>query len=136
MSAAATVLALACGCSASRPVVPSSVPSVVDREIRAKADAACGVNLPIEQRSKVDSELIIKCLEWVERGEQPAERVHKVLVELVGNDTRELEAAGVVLTPVIGRFYSAGIALDAMMSLGQLSSVLRIHYERPNSVDT
>lgn len=129
-------LAFVCACTTLRPAATAtcSWPSVVG-EPRTKAEAACGWSLPIEQRSKIDGEFRIQCMEWALCGGPHAPRVKHMLIELVGDDRRELEAAGVELNHLFGSFYSTSVTVDVLMSIGQLSCVRRIHFDRPNYVN-
>lgn len=106
-----------------------------------RGDEGAGVSPELLRRSKVSPHLRAKAVDWQRRrkeeiqgglnqDESSAVPLIKVLIELKGPDTSELETAGIDFKHLFGLFFSADVALDRLDDLAELESILRIHHEQ------
>jgi subtilisin family serine protease len=112
---------------------PSQVPST-------SVDEAAALDPELLRRSKVSPHLWAMLMDWERRRQEDAESgatqleslaipLVKVLIELKGSDTGELEAAGIEFQHYFDLFYAAEVALDRLDELADLESILRVHHE-------
>jgi subtilisin family serine protease len=93
----------------------------------------------LARRAKVSPHLRVAAVHWEERRQERAGRagalekppVVRVLIELKGPDTSELERTGLALTRLYDHVFSTDVPIDRLDEIAALESVLRIHHEEP-----
>jgi subtilisin family serine protease len=104
-------------------------------------DAGAGLDPELVRRSKVSPHLWAMAEDWERRRQEsppgslditePASvPLVKVLIELTGPDTTELESVGVGFRHLFEFVFSAQVPLDRLDELAGLKTILRVHQER------
>ena len=108
---------------------------------RGRQASSGDVDPELVRRSKVSPYLRFSAEKWErERKEAldagaephapPTAPTVRVLIELTGPDTSELERAGIQFEHSFGLFFVANVPLDRLDELAGLPSILRIHHEQ------
>lgn len=108
---------------------------------RGRQPSSGDVDPELVRRSKVSPYLWFAAAEWKRKRKEASDAAAepeaaalapavRVLIELTGPDTTELQRTGIPFEHSFGLFYVANVPLDRLDDLAGLSSILRIHHEQ------